>query len=254
MSTAAVVTANYLGLPALRVRNGLVSITGFWRFRLIRLMIAVTAKLGRSDSCITLGRSIACILSVRMNQPTGKVAMQISARYARGFVNHRKRQMKRRERLGQSEPAMPKHIETEPNIITPVGSRVAKFITDRNVPPNVGISSQPYVEIDGFRFINIFVQFSQDAADEAPVDLGISFAFDEKGTMSADRYINVEYNMSPQDANVIKVSGSGSRHAAPYDNSSYLTRIAVMGPFVSVSVHNRALIERKVSVWGYLVS
>ena len=45
-------------------------------------------------------------------------------------------------------------------------------MTDQKVPPSVGINIGPYVSIDGYRHINVFVQFSQKASDEAPVDLG----------------------------------------------------------------------------------
>lgn len=53
------------------------------------------------------------------------------------------------------------------------------------MPPGVGISVPPYTGIDRYRHINIFVRFSQKAVDEAPVDLGVIFAFDAKGTMGA---------------------------------------------------------------------
>ena len=65
-------------------------------------------------------------------------------------------------------------------------------MTDHEVPPNVGISLPPYTNIDHYRYINIFVRFSQAAADEPPVDLGVIFAFDANGTMGARRYVNLE--------------------------------------------------------------
>jgi hypothetical protein len=34
----------------------------------------------------------------------------------------------------------------------------------------------------------------------------------------------------------------------------YVARFPVMGPFIEVFVYNQAPIQRKVSVWGYLVS
>jgi hypothetical protein len=134
-------------------------------------------------------------------------------------------------------------------------ARVVKFMTDHQVPASVGISLPPYTGIEGYRFINIFVQFNQNAANELPVDLGLVFAFDANGVMGARRYVNLEANLpGPQSTNFIEVSGSGSWHGSPQNISSYMARIPVMAPFVQVFVYNRAPIARKVSVWGYLVS
>ncbi len=128
-------------------------------------------------------------------------------------------------------------------------------MTDQDVPASVGISLPPYTGIDGFRYVNVFVRFSQAAADEPPVDLGVMFAFDANGTMAARRYVNLDQNLSgPQSTNFIEVSGQGSWHGSPHNISRYLARFPVMGPFVEVFVYNRASIKRKVSVWGYLVS
>jgi hypothetical protein len=134
-------------------------------------------------------------------------------------------------------------------------TKVVKFMTDHDLPPNIGISLPPYTDINGYRYINIFVKFSQLASDEPPVDLGVIFAFDANGTMGARRYVNLEENVSsPQSTNFIEVSGSGSWHGSPHNISTYLARFPVMGPFVEVFVYNRAGVKRKVSVWGYLVS
>jgi hypothetical protein len=131
---------------------------------------------------------------------------------------------------------------------------VIKFMTDKEIPANVGISIPPYTNIDGYSFINIFVRFTQEKFDEPPVDLGVIFAFDEKGTMGARRYVNLEANVpSPQRTNFISVSGEGSWHGSPHNISSYVARFPVKGPFVEVFVYNRAPFPRKVSVWGYLV-
>lgn len=137
----------------------------------------------------------------------------------------------------------------------PACTNIIRFMTDRELPPSVGISLPPYNEVDGYRYINIFVEFNQVASDEPPVDLGVIFAFDANGTMGARRYVNLEQNVSgPQSTNFIEVSGRGSWHGSPHNTSRYLARFPVMGPFVEVFVYNRAAIKRKVSVWGYLVS
>lgn len=137
----------------------------------------------------------------------------------------------------------------------PACTEIVKFMTDREIPPSIGVSLPPYTNIDGYRHINIFVRFTQKTADEAPVDLGVIFAFDADGTMGSRRYVNLEQNLTaPQSNNFIGVSGGGSWHGSPQNISSYLARIPVMGPFIEVFVYNQAPIKRKVTVWGYLVS
>lgn len=142
-----------------------------------------------------------------------------------------------------------------PGPCNPACTKVIQLLSDQELPPSVGISLPPYTNIDGYRHLNLFVRFTQETADEAPVDLGVVFAFDARGNMGARRYVNLEENLSgPQSTNFIEVSGSGSWHGSPHNISTYLARFPVMGPFVEVFVYNRAPIKRRVSVWGYLVS
>ncbi len=134
-------------------------------------------------------------------------------------------------------------------------TKVVKFMTDHTLPASIGISLPPYTNIDGYRYVNVFVRFTQDEADEAPVDLGVVFAFDKGGAMGARRYANLEENLpAPQSTNFITVSGEGSWHGSQWKISSYCARFPVMGPFAQVFVYNRAPVERKVTVWGYLVA
>ncbi len=150
---------------------------------------------------------------------------------------------------------MPSEAISTPGPCNPACTKIVKFMTDRELPPSVGISLPPYASIDGYRHINIFVRFTQAASDEPPVDLGVIFAFDANGTVGARRYVNLEHNLSgPQSTNFIEVSGRGSWHGSPHNISSYLARFPVMGPFIEVFVYNRAPIKRTVTVWGYLVS
>lgn len=150
---------------------------------------------------------------------------------------------------------MPTKETSKSGPCNPACTKIVKFMTDRQLPASVGISLPPYTSVDGFRHINIFVRFTQKAFDEPPVDLGVIFAFDANGTMGARRYVNLEHNVvSPQTTNFIEVSGRGSWHGSQTSISSYSARFPVMGPFVQVFVYNRAAIERKVTVWGYLVS
>ncbi len=150
---------------------------------------------------------------------------------------------------------MPDKRVSTPGPCNPACTQIIKFMTDHELPPSIGISLPPYTSVNSYRHINIFVKFSQMAADEAAVDLGVIFAFDKDGTMGARRYVNLEENLSgPQSTNFIEVSGQGSWHGSPYNISSYVARFPIMGPFIQVFVYNRAAIKRTVSVWGYLVS
>jgi len=137
----------------------------------------------------------------------------------------------------------------------PACTRTIKFMTDHEMSPSVGTSVPGYDEVDGYRYINLFVRFTQETAEEAPVDLGVVFAFDAQGTMGARRYVNLEENLAPsQTTSFIEVSGRNTWHGSPHNVSSYIARLPVMGPFVEVFVYNRAPVRRKVTVWGYLVS
>jgi hypothetical protein len=132
---------------------------------------------------------------------------------------------------------------------------VIKFYTDHELPASVGISSGVYTSVDGYRHLNVFVEFSQTAQKDPPVDLGVVFAFDAQGKLGARRYVNVELNVpGPQPTNFIEVSGAGSWHGSQQNISSYVARFPVLGPFVQVFVYNRAVADRTVSVWGYLVA
>jgi hypothetical protein len=134
-------------------------------------------------------------------------------------------------------------------------TQVIKFMTRQSIDPNIGISEGPYTDIDGYRHINIFVQFTQKKSDEPPVDLGVMFAFDVNGKLAARCYVNLEPNdPTPQGTNFIEISGSGTWHGTPHNISSYVARFPVLGPFVQVFVYNRASVKRTVDVWGYLVA
>lgn len=134
-------------------------------------------------------------------------------------------------------------------------TKVLQLLTDREISANTGMSMPPYTKIDGYRYINIFVKFNQEEADEEPVDLGVIFAFDKNGEMGSRRYVNLENNLgSPQNVQFIEISGRGSWHGSQWKISSYMVRFPVMGPYIEVFVYNRAPVHRKVSVWAYLVS
>jgi hypothetical protein len=132
---------------------------------------------------------------------------------------------------------------------------IIKFMTDHDVPANVGNSLLPPQEVNGYRYINIFVQYTQNAGNEPPVDLGVIFSFDTFAKLGARKYVNLEQNLpSQQNTNFIEVSGSGGWSGSPANSNTYVARFPVMGPYVEIIVYNKANYQRKVSVWGYLVS
>src|SRR5262245_27283324 len=48
----------------------------------------------------------------------------------------------------------------------PACTNIIKFYTDKDIPANTGISQPPYNSVDGYRYINIFVKFTQEQANE----------------------------------------------------------------------------------------
>jgi hypothetical protein len=106
-------------------------------------------------------------------------------------------------------------------------TKIVKFMTDHDVPANGGISLPPYTPVDGYRHINVFVKFDQTDANEAPVNLGVMFAFDAGGAQGARCYANLEENVSgPQSTNFVEVSGLGTWHGSQWNTSSYVARSA----------------------------
>lgn len=142
-----------------------------------------------------------------------------------------------------------------PGPCNPACSKVIKFMTAQSIPANTGVNVGTWQRIDGYRFINVFVDFEQFGPNEAPVDLTMSFAFDVAGTGSAGHIVTFEENIaSPQSVNFNLVSGLGTWHGTPYNRSSYIARFPVLGPFALAFAYNRHTAARNVSVWAYLVS
>lgn len=134
-------------------------------------------------------------------------------------------------------------------------TKLIKFVTDQELPASIGMNWGPYQKTDGYRWLNVFVRFTQDTANEQPVDLGVVFACDAAGTMGARRYVNLEENLAgPQHTDFIEVSGAGSWHGDQWKISTYVARIPVMGPYAQVFLYNREAVKRTVRVWGYLVA
>jgi hypothetical protein len=123
------------------------------------------------------------------------------------------------------------------------------------IPQNCGISTGTYTKIDGYRYVNIAVEFEQKEGTEEPISLGVVFAYSSNGKFGARRYFTFDDNFTlPPDPQMITISGKSSWHGHPYDKSSYIARLPVMGPFIQVFPFNHHDEERKLSISLYLTN
>jgi hypothetical protein len=68
-----------------------------------------------------------------------------------------------------------------------VGTKTISIYTEDNIPANTGISTGTYTSVDGYRYVNIVVEFEQKTANEEPVSLGVTFAHGQNGKMGSRR-------------------------------------------------------------------
>ena len=124
---------------------------------------------------------------------------------------------------------------------------------DHNIPANTGISTGIYTEVDGYRYVNVAVEFEQKIAGEEPVSLGVIFAHNQNGKWGSRRYFTFDENFSGStDPQMITVTGEASWHGHPHNKSSYIARLPIMGPFLQVFPFNHHKEARKISVALYL--
>ena len=136
--------------------------------------------------------------------------------------------------------------------LTPASKTVVIY-DNHSIPGNIGISTGTYTAVDGYRYVNVAVEFEQKTANEAPVSLGVVFARDASGKGGARRYFNFEQNFTaPADPQMITLSGKGSWHGAQQQKSSYIARLPIMGPYIQVFPFNHYGQARKISVVLYL--
>ena len=132
-------------------------------------------------------------------------------------------------------------------------TKVIPFYEGASIPANIGISSGTYTNVDGYRYINIFVEFEQNGPSEEPLSLGVAFAFDAAGKLGSRRYFNFEENFSgTANPQMITLSGAGSWSGSPHNVSKYTARLPVMGPYVQVFPFNHFAKPRKFSIVAYL--
>lgn len=134
-------------------------------------------------------------------------------------------------------------------------TRTIVFYEDHIIPANTGISSGMYTDVDGYRYINIFVESEQEEASEEPVSLGVVFAFSTNGKVGSRRYFTFEENFEGEaDPHMITLSGKNSWHGAQWKKSSYTARLPIMGPYVQVFPFNHEKKDRKISITAYLTT
>ena len=134
-----------------------------------------------------------------------------------------------------------------------IKTKTIAIYEDDTIPANRGISTGIYTEVDGYRYVNIAVEFEQNAAQEEPMSLGVVFAHDQAGKWGARRYFTFEENFSgPANPQMITVTGNSSWNGNPRNKSTYIARFPVMGPYIQVFPFNRHSEERSFSIVLYL--
>lgn len=132
-------------------------------------------------------------------------------------------------------------------------TKTITIYNDQSIPANTGISTGINTEVDGYRYVNITVEFEQKNPAEEPVDLGVIFAHSENGKWGSRRYFAFDQNFSGMaDPQMITVTGKASWHGHPHDKSSYIARLPIMGPFLQVFPFNHHNEARKISIVLYL--
>jgi len=134
-----------------------------------------------------------------------------------------------------------------------VKTKSITLYNDHTIPANMGISGGVYTEVEGYRYVNIFVEFEQKTSAEEPVALGVMFAHSQNGKWGSRRYFTFDQNFSGMaDPQMITVTGKASWHGHPHDKSSYIARLPIMGPFLQVFPFNHHNEARKLSIVLYL--
>jgi len=134
-----------------------------------------------------------------------------------------------------------------------IQTKTITLYDNATIPANTGISTGIYTKVDGYRYVNVVVEFEQTSANEAPVSLGVTFAHDQNGKLSSRRYFTFEENFSgAADPQMITETGKASWHGSPHNKSSYIARLPIMGPYAQVFPFNQHSEARTLSVVLYL--
>jgi ABC-type uncharacterized transport system auxiliary subunit len=132
-------------------------------------------------------------------------------------------------------------------------SETIAIYSDITIPANIGISTGTYTKVDGYRYVNVVVEFEQNAANEEPVSLGVIFAHDQNGKLGSRRYFNFEENFTGEaNPQMITETGKASWSGSPHNKSTYTARLPIMGPYLQVFPFNHHSAARKFSIVLYL--
>lgn len=131
-------------------------------------------------------------------------------------------------------------------------TKTVAIYEDHTIPANMGIS-RDYINVDGYRYVNVVVEFEQNAHDEEPVSMSVMFAHDDLGKLGSGRYFTYEENYEDTaQSQRFSLSGRGSWHGHPHNISRYTARIPIMGPYMKVFPFNHHHQPRKISITLYL--
>jgi hypothetical protein len=126
---------------------------------------------------------------------------------------------------------------------------------NHTIPANTGISTGQYTNVDGYRYVHVYVEFYQKTFDEEPLSLGVIFAHDAAGKWGSRRYFNFEENFdAPADPQIITLSGANSWGGAQSSKSSYIARLPIMGPYIQVFPFNHHDQPRQFTIVLYLTT
>lgn len=134
-----------------------------------------------------------------------------------------------------------------------VETKTISIYDHHTIPANTGISTGVYTSVDGYRYLNVLIEFEQKTGDEKPVSIGVIFAHKKDGALGSRRYFTFDENYSGlADPKMITVTGKGSWHGSQ-QKSSYIARLPIMGPYAQVFPFNHHDEARKISISFYLV-
>lgn len=135
-----------------------------------------------------------------------------------------------------------------------VNTEVIEIYNEDTIPANRGISTGIYTSVDGYRFVNVVVEFEQNSGGEEPISLGVVFAHSQDGSLGSRRYFTFNNNFSKSPSpQMITLNGKSSWHGSQQKKSSYIARLPIMGPYIQVFPFNHYNEERKFSISLYLV-
>jgi hypothetical protein len=101
---------------------------------------------------------------------------------------------------------------TSPDAAGKLGQTIVIY-DHETIPAGKALAQARYTKVDGYRHVNIFVEFEQNSPEEKPLSLGVVFAHDERGKWGARRYYNFGENLRAASAN-IQVR-AGARQSVP---------------------------------------